>query len=88
MSPTPKWKHDCTKCKFLGQTIGGMKLVDLYVCESHYFLPTLVARYGDDGPEYLSTHPSYAHANGHAELFAAKALYEESLNLPAIPPGT
>ena len=79
----PDWKHDCARCKFLGQTIGGNKAVDLYYCDSMGGkLTTLIARYGNDGPDYLSAHPQYVQPNGHSELFAAKALWEESQNLP------
>ena len=57
-------------------------MVDLYYCEA-VGGDTLIARYGDDGPEYLSTTVGMAHPNGHSELFAAQALYEQSHNLPS-----
>jgi hypothetical protein len=76
---TPTWKHDCNRCKFLGQTIGGKHVVDLYVCEtSPERSPTLVARYSDEGPDYASIDANYAHANGHSELFAAAWLWRKS----------
>lgn len=56
-------------------------MVDLYSCEA-LGGDTLIARYGNDGPEYLSTTAGMAHAEGHSELFAAQFLYEQSLNLP------
>jgi hypothetical protein len=51
----PRYQHDCQKCKYLGQ----FEEYDFYWCKSHN-LPTLdsiLARYGSDGPEYLSSHP-------------------------------
>ena len=83
MTDKPHWKHDCDKCKLLGHTIGGKHMVDLYACESVLTGEvTLIARYSDEGSDYASCPSQYAHAEGHAELFAAKALYEESLNVP------
>jgi hypothetical protein len=75
----PEFTHDCTKCKFLGRTIGGGRMADLYYCESTLSpaMDTLIARYGNDGPEYYSTHPSVARPNGHAELWAARTLWVE-----------
>lgn len=75
----PKYAHNCEKCRFLGQTIGGQKIHDLYVCDTlgPDRSPTLIARYGDEGGEYLSVDANYAHANGHAELFAAADLWRK-----------
>lgn len=78
---TPKFQHDCARCIFLGQTIGGGRLFDCYACEGA--VVTMVARYGDDGPEYYST--VRARPTGHAELFAAAAMWAEH-NRRAIPP--
>ena len=47
MTATPQFTHDCEVCKFLGHQGGH----DLYYCERE---PTVVARYGSDGPEYTS----------------------------------
>jgi hypothetical protein len=86
MGNKPEWKHDCKGCKFLGQTIGGGRLVDCYVCsQGNLQMATLVARFGNDGPEYYSTDPNFAHPSGHAELFAARAMWEESQNDPDYP---
>jgi hypothetical protein len=79
----PKFNHDCKRCRFLGQTIGGGKLHDLYVCErigsdDREMSPSLIARYGDEGREYYSIDANYAHATGHAELFAAAWLWRVS----------
>ncbi len=44
-----KYQHDCDKCTPLGE----YEEYDLYHCEQGG-LPTVVARYGDDGPDYIS----------------------------------
>lgn len=64
MNETPQFEHDCYKCVFLGRyTAKGddgfdraSKEYDLYVCDTST-LPTVIARYGNDGPEYLSGIP-------------------------------
>ena len=73
----PRYKHDCTRCRFLGHTIGGMRIHDLYVCDTlgPDRSPTVIARYGNDGPEYLSTNVNWANADGHSELFVAAYLW-------------
>ena len=43
----PKYQHDCQECEFLGHYNNH----DLYSCSNG---PTLIARYGDDGPDYKS----------------------------------
>lgn len=44
----PRYTHDCTDCRFLGQ----VDKYDLYVCHTDEI--TGLARYGDRGPEYAS----------------------------------
>lgn len=65
---TPRYKHDCDICTYLGQFNG----LDLYVCRADgdaRILGTYVARYGDDGSEYTSgkwlvkTHPAICEAH-------------------------
>lgn len=46
---TPRFEHDCDECVFIGH-YGGH---DLYRCPQ-MGMPTIVARYGDDGAEYTS----------------------------------
>lgn len=77
----PKWKHDCDNCRFLGQTIGRHQLVDLYVCEwpQSKRPASLIARFSDDGPDYVSCAPGMPHPEGHSELFAAQALYNRGV---------
>lgn len=50
---TPKFKHDCDTCRFLGHHYG----YDVYVCEGQLSAslgPSIIARYGDEGLEYAS----------------------------------
>lgn len=44
-----RFRHDCHACVFLGNLDGR----DVYACPQAGF-PTIVARYGNDGPEYAS----------------------------------
>lgn len=44
---TPAFTHDCGDCLFLGRWQG----FDLYFCPNE---PTVLARAGDDGPDYTS----------------------------------
>jgi len=44
---TPQYKHDCDRCIFLGRE----GEYDLYFCKDE---PTIICRYGNDGPEYGS----------------------------------
>lgn len=50
----PRFTHDCSLCSFLGQDAEH----DLYFCEgcfrSDIVLPSVLARFGNDGPEYIS----------------------------------
>lgn len=77
-SGKPQWKHDCTNCRFLGLTIGGGHLADLYVCEGSDpgdRDPTILARFSDEGSDYLSCPLEGAHPGGHSELWAAASIY-------------
>lgn len=46
----PNWTHDCEHCRFLGAMYNGGDLFDWYACKQ-----SVVARYGNDGPEYWSS---------------------------------
>lgn len=46
----PKFKHDCTSCVYLGH----FEDHDLYYCPND---PTVIARFGDEGPDYGSGLP-------------------------------
>jgi hypothetical protein len=45
-----RYEHDCDNCVFLGQ----FENADLYVCAHNNIIDTVVARFSDDGPDYLS----------------------------------
>jgi hypothetical protein len=53
-SDTPQFTHDCTNCTFLGRYEHEGKPHDLYYCGQAVHWPTVVARSGDDGPDYCS----------------------------------
>lgn len=53
MKMNPKWTHDCTKCKYLGSMVVTGDTLDWYTCGVD-FQKTVIARHGDDGPEYWS----------------------------------
>ena len=54
MTSDPRYKHDCDKCVFLGRyRAHNEKHNDLYFCGSG-ILATVIARYGDDGPDCMS----------------------------------
>ena len=44
----PKFKHDSDCCQFLGT----LDDVDMYFCREDH--ATVIARFGDDGPDYVS----------------------------------
>lgn len=52
----PQFQHDCNKCVFLGrhESHKTQKPLDLYVCAREGVIDTVIARYGNDGPEYSS----------------------------------
>jgi hypothetical protein len=49
----PRFVHDCDQCKFLGTHDDNEVTYDLYYCGQGGF-PTVIARFGHEGPEYLS----------------------------------
>jgi len=49
MDESPKFKHDCEACTFLGTHNDH----DLYYC-GQTSVPTVIARYGHAGPDYKS----------------------------------
>lgn len=68
--PGPRYRHDCDRCRFLGRYaqpkrrhVGvpedAVTEVDLYWCLSPSTpeLDSVIARFGDDGPEYAASHP-------------------------------
>lgn len=59
------FKHNCSRCKYLGEYVGPCKSLkqfskfDLYVCPGN--IDILIARYSDFPMDYISMdfHPSY-----------------------------
>lgn len=50
----PQFIHDCERCcQFLGSFDAKDGPADLYFCQND-ILPTLVARYSDEGSDYVS----------------------------------
>jgi hypothetical protein len=49
----PRFTHDCQHCVFLGSYDDEGRVADLYVHTSGS-MPTVIARYGSDGPDYCS----------------------------------
>ena len=65
---TPVFEHDCDNCRYLGHYDNH----DLYVCNW-----SVIARYGNDGPEYVS---DFIEALKYRPtLFPSTALLEEAL---------
>ena len=64
----PVFKHDCDECVFLGHVVEH----DFYYCDKS--ITTLVARYGNDGPDYTSGSGEYG-----GILAVARALYRHQL---------
>lgn len=46
-----RYTHDCEECIYLGTTIAGNRTEDLYY---HAEPQSFIARYGNDGPEYVA----------------------------------
>lgn len=46
------YRHDCSRCTALGSWSDGLRFYDLYYCAKS--IPTLIARYGSEGSEYIS----------------------------------
>jgi hypothetical protein len=63
----PRYQHDCERCVYLGTIVLDDGENDLYFCPPEPGRPgartSLVARYGDDGPEYASMPPEYGDAS-------------------------
>ena len=62
----PVYQHDCERCIFLGNMSysgrwvpEGIISVDLYVCLQRINGATFIARFGDEGSEYMSGFSTY-----------------------------
>ena len=66
----PKFQHDCRGCTFLGR----FNDKDLYFCtQGSTWHHTVIARFGDDGPDYSSGLPFAVEGEfGIPELLEAK----------------
>lgn len=62
---SPQFKHDCDHCVFIGRynhewIVVGRTVIepgqayDLYFCNQAGTIPTVVARFGDEGADYIS----------------------------------
>jgi len=67
----PHYTHDCEHCTFLGTVRVSEKVFDLYHCG----ISTVLARYGNDGPDY-SSGLAFATFDGIPALYIAKQLAE------------
>ena len=64
MKSTPTYKHDCTKCVYLGNISINGKLGDVYVCPDiggDMKYDDVLVRFSNEGCDYLSTMPAYFH---------------------------
>lgn len=52
-APKKNYIHDCEGCTFLGVLREDDVIYDLYYCPQNG-VPTVIARYGDEGHEYMS----------------------------------
>ena len=55
-----KWIHDCDQCKYTGSMFHHNDILDWYVCND-----SVIARRGNDGPEYWSMPISMAKDDGY-----------------------
>lgn len=51
---SPKYQHDCPACRFLGGYTHEGEHYDLYACNQGGAVPTVIARWSDNGPDYTS----------------------------------
>ncbi len=54
----PHFQHTCTRCEFLGGYVYNEEYYDLYWCDQGGSFPTVIARWSDEGPAYLSGIPA------------------------------
>ena len=50
MKKRPLYEHDCKDCIFLGT----FENADLYFCTQGNTIKTIIARFGNEGPSYIS----------------------------------
>lgn len=77
----PRYTHDCDKCIYLGTVYARREndckdYIDCYWCANRYpSLSSVLGRYGNEGPEYMSSHPPEAFASGNDYLMMADRWY-------------
>jgi hypothetical protein len=53
---SPRFRHNCDACIFIGRLDMAEGRHDLYFCKIR--IPTVIARFGDNGPDYMSGLPA------------------------------
>ncbi len=77
---TPAFTHDCDDCRYLGTLATPEGRTDLYRCDGGPTVgASLIARFGDEGPDYSSMPESMVDDSARVELRVAKALALDSL---------
>jgi len=51
---SPKYKHDCENCIYLGSLEEENIIYDLYICPNGKAISTVIARFSSNGPDYYS----------------------------------
>lgn len=64
----PIFEHDCNNCDFLGVSVDGNTVYDLYYCDTE---ETVIARYSNNGADYMSG-MVFARPDGNKQLYEAK----------------
>lgn len=81
-SETPRFRHDCNACRFIGHSVSGGdgRHLDVYTCRGDGAPgnPTWIARYGDEPDAYASTLSSLAIRDHFAPDDGSAAWYARS----------
>lgn len=72
----PMFVHDCDCCKHLGTVLVAGEYYDLYAHPNGSLGPTLMARWGDNGPDYTSSLVQYISGVHSPALRIALAIYQ------------
>lgn len=67
MKPSPRYTHDCNKCRFITAILSGNDVEDWYVCDG--FDRSVIARRSNDGPDYWSMPTSMVNAHSVASHY-------------------
>jgi hypothetical protein len=52
--PEPIYRHNCSRCQFLGSAEFEDRVYDLYYCRQGHLFPTVIARGSSDSHDYTS----------------------------------